>query len=101
MLATKAIELLEKGDMVTFCFDELDNGNWYQKDKTGVWYFDGYRKCPTNCDNVFCRGKMIFHNDDQQSFFKCMLYYLPGAMKCPIKFVYKMNYQLEDFLFEL
>jgi hypothetical protein len=106
ILATKAIELLEKGDMVTFCFDELDDGvgDMLQKDRAGIWYFDGYQECMTKpaCDNdAFCKGKMKFHRDDGKSFFKCMLYYLPGAMKCPIKFVHKMNYQLEDSLFEL
>ena len=102
MLATKAIEVLEKGDMVTFCFDELNDGvfDMYQKDKAGIWYFDGYQECLTECDNVFCKGKMGFHRDDGQSFFKCMLYYLPGAMKCPIN-ILKMKMELPDSLFEI
>ena len=51
-----------------------------EKDREGIWYFDGYQECQSNCDNVFCKGKMKFHRADGQSFFKCMLYYLPGVM---------------------
>ncbi len=103
MLASKAIELLEKGDMVTFCFDELEEYEEYvlQKDREGIWYFNGYQECESNCYNAFCKGKMKFHHDDGKSFSKCMLYYFPGVLKCPIKLIYKMNFQLEDSLFEL
>ena len=100
MLATKVIELLEKGDMVTFCFDDV-GADIYQKDKTGIWYFDGYRQCESNCDNVFCKGKMKFVNEEGKSFFKCMLYYLPGGIKCPIKFIHKINFELDETLFEI
>ena len=103
MLAIKATELLEEGDQVTFCFDELATGSMdmYQKDRTGIWTFQGYHECPVKCDNVFCKGKMMFNREDGREFYKCMFYYLSGGLFCPIKSIYKMNFGLDEMLFEI
>ena len=57
MLAIKATELLEEGDQVTFCFDELGLGfDRKQKERTGLWTFAGFVECDVDCGNEFCKG---------------------------------------------
>lgn len=100
MLARKVMEELKVGDVVTFCFDELQSTHYirYQNEYPGQWVFDGFSKCPVNCDVPYCKGKMNFSNGSKKVY-RCLIHNVTGGRTCPISIL--SNFRLDDALFEI
>ena len=100
ILATKVMEELKVGDVITFCFEELNSVQYdkYRIEYSGTWVFDGFSQCPVNCDVRFCKGKMNFSSGSRK-IYRCMLHNVAGGHVVPITIL--PYFLLDDNLFEI